>query len=424
MIKYIGQRFLLFALSIVLLSTGFKTFANEPVISVIGKYLCIDYKPFFPIGLYAFPDNRSDDAIWKEAADAGFNFVLSDQSGKHGIYVSRRIPWKNVDGRRVSLMELYRDESMLGELKQFIAENEDDTTMICWHAPDEPCWFGPSANSLQLGYEAIKANSNKPVWLNVGPSFTEVWHYSKPRDFFRTADILSEDIYPIPDGKPKHGQGYNRYAYYVGEYTRKLVDLGSIDGVQSTPIWMVLQGFGWGDLTSFDNPSDFVPPTMHELRYMSYDAIVNGATGILWWGVHRNTSIRYWEKLKAMASELRDLTYLWTCPFELVPEKLDVTYQDPDTDDPLRWLIKVHDDDVYILAVNTRPVPLKNVTFNLVPGGKLTKVNDVFDENRSMHVLGGNSWTDDFEGYGVQIYKTDIYFSFMRRYFDDPVSQN
>ena len=37
------------------------------------------------------PDRRSDDAMWKEASEAGFNFVLSEQSGKYGMYVEQAI---------------------------------------------------------------------------------------------------------------------------------------------------------------------------------------------------------------------------------------------------------------------------------------------------------------------------------------------
>ena len=408
------------ALSIGILGVTFSVQAQSQV-STIGKYLCLDYQPFFPIGLYAFPDDRTDDAIWKEAAEAGFNFTLSEESGRHGMYVSKPIPWKNINGQKVSLMELYHDESMLDELTSFLSENENDSTLICWHAPDEPGWFGPSANSLQLGYEAIKAHSEKPVWLNVGPSFPIVWHYSHPRDMLRACDILSEDIYPVPDGKSKRGQGYNQHIYYVGDHTEMLVDLGSVDEVQRTPIWMVLQGFGWGDL-GFDNPKDFIPPTQHELRYMAYDAIVHGATGLLWYGPFSTQSpanAEFWSNLKAMASELQEIYPILTCPSELVPEKLKITVDGYRQGNPVQCLIKLLDDRVVVLAVNTRSEPIEKVTFSVLEGndGQLTQVN-VLTEERQIPVADHISWTDSFEGYGVHLYETDIYYSFMRRYYE------
>ena len=107
---------------------------------------------------------------------------------------------------------------------------------------------------------------------------------TRPPAYTRTADIISEDIYPIPDGKRKQGQAYNLNAYDVGEHTERLVEMVSRDGAQEKPVWMVLQGFGWADLKSFNNPESYVPPTRHELRFMAYDAIVHGATGILSYG--------------------------------------------------------------------------------------------------------------------------------------------
>jgi hypothetical protein len=396
--------------------------ASPPSVQAIGRYLCIDYEPFFPIGLYHFPDKRHDEAMWEEVAEAGFNFTLSKESGQHGIYVSKPIPWATLDGRKMSLMELSKDSRLLEKLKAFLAENEDDPTVLCWHAPDEPCWFGPSANVLQLGYQAIRDCSRKPVWLNVGPSFTQTWHYSRPEELAAACDILSEDIYPIPDGQRKRGQGYNQHAHYVGEHTAELVRLGSRNGVPSTPIWMVLQGFGWGDL-GFDNPKSFVPPTHHELRYMTYDAIVHGATGILSYGpfsTESEANARFWADLKAMAGELQRHYDVLTCPSELLPEKIRIQVGDGYGETPIRILIKLMSAKVVVLTVNTRPQALEKVVFSVAPGGgRLTRVK-VLEEDRDITVENGNTWADRFEGYGVHLYETDIYFSFMRRYYREP----
>ncbi len=411
--------------AVILLGMGISHQALSQQIQSIGKYLTIDYQPFFPIGLYTLPDKRTDDAMWKEVADAGFNFLLSEESGRHGIYVSKPIPWKEINGKKVSLMELYRDPGMLAELKSFLNEHESDPTMLCWHAPDEPGWFGPSANSLQLGYQAIKDHSKKPVWLNVGPSFPIVWHYSKPREMLATCDILSEDIYPVPDGQRKRGQGYNRHMYYVGEHTKMNVELASVDHVQTKPVWMILQGFGWGGW--FENPKSFVPPTFDETRFMVYDAIVNGATGIIWYGPFTTETDIYaqlWKDIKSMASELRDLTPVLTCPFEIVPEKLELKTEGYAQENPVKWIIKLLEDKVYVIAVNTRPEPIGPVTFSLLDDAEasVTKVN-VVRENREIPVKGNMSWTDHFEGYAVHIYETDLFYRFLRRYYDNPLGE-
>ena len=76
---------ILFLLLIPFLVHADASMDESPVVTTVGRYLCIDHQPFFPLGLYHFPDKRTDDAIWKEVADAGFNFVLSDQPGKYGV---------------------------------------------------------------------------------------------------------------------------------------------------------------------------------------------------------------------------------------------------------------------------------------------------------------------------------------------------
>jgi len=412
---------------IILSLTSISLAWSQGNVQAIGPYLSIDYKPFFPIGLYHLPDNRTDDEIWKEVADAGFNFMLSRESGRYGIYVSKPVPWKEINGQRFNMMELYRDKSFLGELKDFLEANENDSTMLCWHAPDEPSWFGPTSNVLRLGYEAIKKYSEKPVWLNIGPSFTEKMHYNLPHEFLEACDLLSEDVYPIPDRKRKEGQGYNINTYLVGEHTERLVQMGSVNNAQHTPIWMVLQGFGWGDFEVFDNPKDFIPPTKHEMRYMAYDAIVHGATGLIWYGPFDTKSddnhIEFWKNLKMMASELRELYPVLTCPNELLPEKLNFLKEDGSEAEHLKCKIKLLKDRVVVFVVNTRPDSMKNIKIGVIEEneGQLTRVS-VLTEDRDLKVNDNRSWTDDFEGYGVHIYETDIYFSFMRRYYEKPVS--
>ncbi len=396
-------------------------------VKAIGEYLCIDYKPFFPIGLYHLPDKRNDDEIWKEVADAGFNYLLSNESGRYGIYVSKPIPWKEIDGQRFNLMELYRDDNFLGELKAFLEENEYDQTMLCWHAPDEPSWFGPTSTVLRQGYEAIKKYSGKPVWLNIGPSFTERKHYNLAEEFLEACDVLSEDIYPIPDGKRKEGQGYNINTFLVGEHTERLVKMGSVNEAQHKPIWMVLQGFGWGDFDVFNNPKDFIPPSKHEMRYMAYDAIVHGATGLIWYGPFDTKSddnhVEFWKNLKAMASELKELYPVLTCPNELLPEKLNFLKEDGSTAEHLKCKIKLLKDRVVVIVVNTRAEPLQNVTISLSAENEaqLTRVK-ALTEARDLEVNDNISWTDDFDQYGVHIYETDLYFNFMRRYYEKPLS--
>jgi hypothetical protein len=316
--------------------------------------------------------------------------------------------WKN---RQVSLLELYRDPGFAEKLRRFIAAHEADPTILCWHAPDEPSYFGPTATAQQPGYQLIRSLSAKPVWLNVGPSFTEAGHYQAPQEYLEVCEILSEDIYPIPDGQRKDGQAHNLHTHLVGEHTARLVALASPHGAQIKPVWMVLQGFGWGSLAGFKNPPAFVPPTRAELRTMWYDAIVHGATGILSYGPFSTKSpddARLWDDLKSMAAELRRHYAVLTSPVQFMPDKIRVTVDGAPTGHALRHLIKVLDDRVVVIAVNTRAAAITSARFDAGPAsGRLSRVT-VLEEDRTVPVADARSWTDSFPGYGVHVYETDL----------------
>jgi hypothetical protein len=385
-----------------------------------NQFLFIDYQPFFPIGLYSFPNKRNDDAIWKEASDAGFNFVLANEPGRFGMKVSRPIPNDTFNGKTVSMMEVHRGKQVQNKLLDFLNEHETDTTMICWHAKDEPSWHGPSAEVVTNGYDFISNNSEKPVWLNMGPSFLSRENYAINTAYLESCDIISEDIYPVPHGKHKKGQGTNIHMELVGEHAAGIIEIASINKVQQKPLWMVLQAFGWSSLNDyFDNPDDYLPPTMAELRFMVYNAIVNGATGIIFWGLEfesleteQGTAI--WEACKNVATELQELNPVLTSLTHFNNDFLLVENVQADSEaSPVQHLIKVVGGDVYVLVVNTSAKPQNNVRFTPFPaiGGTLTNVTEC-TTNKELSVSNERYWQDTIEGFGVRVYKTDIRYDF------------
>jgi hypothetical protein len=394
---------------------------NAPTFSTAGKYFFIDYKPFFPIGVYDFPEKRNDDTIWKEAAEAGINFKLSKESGKYGIWVSNPIPKVPIDGKNRSLMEVQYGEGIQNQLKAYLNKSESDTTLICWHAPDEPSWFGPTGQILMNGYDYVKRNSKKPVWLNIGPSFTNnTEHYNNPQTYIATCDVISEDIYPVPNGKPKAGQGSNINMNWVGEHTAKIVNMSKINQVQQKPVWMVLQGFGWASLNkTFKNPETYLPPTKQELRYMVYDAIVNGATGIIFWGLEfelQNTASgkEIWKNVKEMSTELKANYPILTSMTEVSPKYLSISTADT-TNNSIKYLMKIVGKNIYVMAVNTKPETQKNVQFRVTDQfqGKVSNVTEI-SGSKNFVVKDNRIWTDDLEGFGVRIFKTDMNFAFFK----------
>ena len=95
-------------------------------------------------------------------------------------------------------------------------------------------------------------------------------------------DITGADIFPIAYPPGEHSDLDNRDISVVGDVTRKTVRAAG-----SKPVWMTLQIAWSGTVTSARKPN-VVPrfPTLHELRFMAYQAIACGARGLMFFGGH------------------------------------------------------------------------------------------------------------------------------------------
>jgi len=106
----------------------------------------------------------------------------------------------------------------------------------------------------------------------------------------------------------------------VGHFTKRMHM-----SAPGKPVWMVLQGFGYLDLG--DGPlllptSGSRRPTVAEARFMTYDAIVRGARGVLYWGTHhleRDSAL--WRGILGVANELAERQAILSAPdSDIVPE--------------------------------------------------------------------------------------------------------
>lgn len=71
------------------------------------------------------------------------------------------------------------------------------------------------------------------------------------------------------------------------------------------PIWMTLQAFAWGILTN--KPA--VYPTHEENRFMAYNAITHGATGLFYWGINQK-NYENWDYITVLGKTIHELRNL------------------------------------------------------------------------------------------------------------------
>ena len=95
-------------------------------------------------------------------------------------------------------------------------------------------------------------------------------------------DITGADIYPVSYPPGIHGDGTNHDISVVGDTTKKMVAAAG-----GKPVWMTLQ-IAWSGSAASQTDPTIVPrfPTLHQERFMAYQAICNGARGLNFFGGH------------------------------------------------------------------------------------------------------------------------------------------
>ncbi|MHC4123558.1 MAG: hypothetical protein ACYSSI_08300 [Planctomycetota bacterium] len=226
----------------------------------------------------------------------------------------------------------------------------------------------------------------------------------------QVVDMISCDIYPAPEYRTL-GQSNlkNKTLSSVGEFTKRMRVAAS-----DKPVFMILQGFGWRDLKG--NPSQNSDdlqwgrrPNLHELRFMVYDAIVNGANGILYWGVHY---AGYTEKNNQLRKDIfkvsKELRALESAVLDKRSEKIPTVTID-DTHAPvdgpeLQMMLRKTGKDWVLIVTNTSthaiPFTLSDLPDSL-NGKKLYLLHS--DEHQD---IKNGSLNDGITGYGVHVYAT------------------
>ena len=355
-------------------------------------------KPFFPIGIYHYPEGLPLQPKFEELAAAGFNTVLSplttpsevmDAAWDHGIGVIATL------GGNMMLSSL--DDPRTAILKQHVERLRDHPGLLGYEAPDEIAWNdyeyakvpGLNREAVVRGYAYIKSlDPIHPIWMNHAPRNTVDYLKS----YSEAGDILGTDIYPVPEG---YGHSdLDKSLNCVAQYTEKLDQVGG-----GKPIYMVLQGFEWDALPGHERTSWATPqPSWVETRFMAYDAVCHGANGVIYWGMaYAKVEDEIWRNLKRIASELRDLT----------PVLVDGAFQGiPSADPALELHLKMHDGRNYLFVLNTKREQLTAREIHL-PAGWIGAKARVLFEGRSIEVIDGRV-TDAFEAYGVHIYTDDM----------------
>ncbi len=303
--------------------------------------------------------------VWEMPDEALWNVYLRNHEAKRWKepQVLREKLVSMSDAQLRQKLEVMLDRAVDFYKKGMWAEGEDLVSEI-WSALGEVSPYAGFSmaqierdkdaefEKLKNAYETIKAiDSEHPVWMNHAPRNS----MESLRRFSEAGDIVGCDIYPVPQHpKLRHSDLMDQTMSSVGAYTRRMQ---AID--PKKPVWMVIQGFNWGDLQgevyerSGDEQRGFRAPTLEEIRFMAFDCIVNGARGILFWGTsYVDRGSKLWKDLITFAKEIKYLEPILAS--EDAKESVNISCDEifGSGDRGIVVLVKIYKGNPYVLMVN------------------------------------------------------------------------
>ena len=379
--------------------------------------LTLNSERFFPIGVAPGPpcDLKTPDGRdgWKELADGGINFFRAGANGGPWTAATEEKLAEEVAaaektgeiGAWVFLRELSQPDAAHPEreakLRKLINKYKDSSGVYFWKTVDEPAWRKAPVEPIIKGYKLIKElDPNRPVLLIQAPRNT----VEELRRYNPACDVTGADIYPVsvPMGANSHLP--NKGLSVVGDYTKRMI--GASEGEK--PIVMVLQ-VTWSGVMP-ERGKTLVRPTFDQERYMVYQAIIDGANGINFFGFPLALSHKdkpygwnwtYWyDVIKPLLAQIKkgaELNHVITAP------KDDLILKVEGADD-VEYLARRVDGTIYLLA-SKRESAEAAVAFS---GLGASGTADVMFENRTVAVKNGRL-VDTFKPDTVHVYKIGAY---------------
>ncbi|MBO4345878.1 MAG: hypothetical protein J5833_08975 [Victivallales bacterium] len=288
------------------------TFNEEGVTLVNGK-------PFFHIGNWWFTNRGDEDDDMEFLKEAGFNviflpnkhpdrFPLLDLTRRHGLYGIIELPH---DFPKTAKTDAERD-AFFSKWKALVEQYKTHPSLFGYFGPDEAMLAGAQIDTMVKFYRLARDNDPyHPLWFNEAPVglVSELKSYAKD-----TCDVFGVDIYPL--GAPHGSDLGDRSMTVVGLHTDRCMEAVE----RRKPVWMILQGFSWAHMRHPANtkPASEVPeavyPTYEQTRFMAFNSILHGATGIQYHYLGYTVYLpdEFWKGIRRTTLELKYLTPVLT----------------------------------------------------------------------------------------------------------------
>ena len=349
-------------------------------------------------GVNVYRTGPAPGRIWT-AADTSLALDWDQAAAALHVYT-----WPNLGGYAQALPGSLEDEE-LQQLVTTLTNDPSGSAIAFWKGRDEPWLAGTAPSALQFAYCRVTSRGD-PSWCDgeapLDPS--RLWvTIEAPRGtasdlapYSSVTDIHGVDIYPVTIAHPTP----NLQA--VGKWTATLDSIAP-----QQPIWTTIQICASG---SWDkNTNSFVIPTYQQERYMAYDAILNGAKALTFYGgdnphCFSGSDATYGWNWSFWQGVLEPLVKELSASSPLAPALVNaaktphVTMGGSGTETMLRQGTSV--DDLWLIAARNG-AGTRTVTFKGLP--RWAHRGSVYTENRTVTASAG-SFADRFAQWDVHVY--------------------
>ncbi len=337
-------------------------------------------------------------AIW---TPGDINAALAWDRAAAALHV---FTWPNLGGYSQALPGSSQDEG-LAQVVNTLTNDPSGDAIAMWKGRDEPWYSDIAPSALQFAYCRVTSRGD-PSWCDgeapLDPS--RLWvTIEAPRGtaadlapYSSVTDVHGVDIYPVT---VRHTSP-NLQA--VGNWTATLASIAPLQ-----PVWTTIQICASG--SSDPATGNFVLPTYQQERYMAYDAILNGAKALTFYGGNNThcfsgSDATYGWNWSFWQSVLEPLVQQLSASSTLAPALVNtakaphVTSGGPGTQVMVRQGTSV--DDLWVIAARsaagTRTVTFKGLPHWVHRGG-------VYTENRTV-IASAGSFHDRFARWDVHVY--------------------
>ncbi len=287
-------------------------------------------------------------------------------------------------------------------LRRVVRFFKDNPGLGVWKGVDEPQWGKIPVSELVRAYKIIhEEDPNHRIWIVHAPRGT----VEELRAYNATFDIGGVDIYPVKDPPGVHlaATDKNREISAVGDFTQKMMRV--TQGRKT--VWLTLQ-IAFSGTVPPKHALRF--PTRQQQRFMTYEAIINGAKGLIYYGGSLQPTLSdrdralgwnwtYWDGvLRSVIQEIGDKSPLAAALCAPI-SKLGVKASESSIELSVREVNR----KVFLLACSRDPQKTFETKFTGLPH-ELGSGVVLYESPRTVEAKDG-TFSDRFAPFDVHVYK-------------------